>query len=69
MALHVPKYREQLLHGDEQVRLGAADRLIALGRRPEAARPELLALFSDDSAEVSRRGGPCRCGRDPRPAR
>lgn len=52
MALHVPKYREQLLHGDEQVRLGAAHRLIALGVRARAARPELLTLFSDDSAAI-----------------
>jgi hypothetical protein len=52
MALHVPKYREQLLHGEEQVRLGAANRLIALGASARAARPELLALFSDQSTEL-----------------
>lgn len=52
MALHVPKYREQLLHGDEQVRLGTVYRLIALGASARAARPELLALFSDESAEL-----------------
>jgi hypothetical protein len=52
MALHVPKYREQLLHGDEQMRLGAANRLIAVGVSARAARPELLGLFSDKSNEM-----------------
>jgi HEAT repeat protein len=52
MALRVPRYREQLLHGDETVRAHAARQLASLGRRAAPARPELLTLFGDGSAEV-----------------
>ena len=52
MALRVPRYREQLLHSDEQVRLKAAKQLVSLGWRAGPARPELLAAFPDESAEV-----------------
>lgn len=52
MALRVPRYREQLLHGDETVRTHAARQLASLGRRAAPARPELLPLFGDRSAEV-----------------
>jgi HEAT repeat protein len=52
MASRVPRYREQLLHGDERVRLHAAKQLATLGWRARPARPELLAVFEDESSEV-----------------
>jgi HEAT repeat protein len=52
MSFRVPRYREQLLDGDEAVRLGAAERLARLGPRAGPARAELLGVFKDKSADV-----------------
>ncbi len=52
MSFRVPNYREQLLHSDAEVRLGAAQRLGSLGRYALPALPELFAAFKDESAEV-----------------
>ena len=53
MARRVPQYRERLLHGDAEVRLGAAKRLAHLGLYSRPARPELLAaIHADESADV-----------------
>ena len=52
MSLRVPHYREQLLYGDDSVRIGAAQRLTTLGAYARPARPELLAAFKDESADV-----------------
>jgi hypothetical protein len=53
MSLRVPRYREQLLHGDAEVRKGAAERLAQLGLYSRPARPELLAAVrGDESADV-----------------
>lgn len=52
MSLRVPRYREQLLYGDESARLKAALQLTTLGQYARPARPELLAAFKDESAEV-----------------
>jgi hypothetical protein len=52
-SLRVPQYRERLLHGDAEVRLGAAARLGQLGLYSRPARPELLAVVrGDESADV-----------------
>jgi hypothetical protein len=48
----IPRYREQLLHGDSAVRLHAARQLASLGLYARVARPELLAAFTDESADV-----------------
>jgi len=52
MARRVPRYREQLLYGDSDSRIHAARQLASLGARTIPARPELLAAFKDESAEV-----------------
>jgi HEAT repeat protein len=52
MSFRVPQYREQLLDGDEAVRLGAARRLVGLGGYAIPARPELFGAFKDKSADV-----------------
>jgi hypothetical protein len=52
MSFRVPRYREQLLDGDEVIRLGAAERLARLGPRASPARAELLGAFKDKSADV-----------------
>ncbi len=52
MSLRVPRYREQLLYGDESTRLKAALQLTTLGPYARPARPELIAAFKDESAEV-----------------
>jgi HEAT repeat protein len=54
-ALRVPRYREQLLHGDEAVRLQALSRLSWLGARARPARPELLSLLPERSAALRAR--------------
>jgi HEAT repeat protein len=51
-ARRVPQYRERLLYGEPDVRLGAAQRLSSLGAYARPARPELLATFRDESADV-----------------
>lgn len=53
-ALRVPQYREQLLHGDADVRLGAAERLVSLGHHAAPARPELLAVMRNDESADTR---------------
>jgi hypothetical protein len=52
MSFRVPGYREQLMHGDDTVRLAAAERLAQLGTYAIPARPELFAAFKDESADV-----------------
>lgn len=52
MARRLSQYREQLLHGEEQVRLRAAKQLASISRYSRPARPELIANFEDPSPEV-----------------
>jgi HEAT repeat protein len=69
MAFRVPQYRERLLHGDEAVRLAAAQQLAALGLRARPAYPELLAVLRhDDSADVRAAAGQAVLFSTPDPA-
>src|SRR5262245_31338910 len=52
MGLHVPRFRQQLLSGDTASRIHAARQIASLGARAIPARPELIAAFKDESAEV-----------------
>jgi hypothetical protein len=52
MSFRVSQYREQLINGDEEVRLAAARHLVGLGGYAIPARPELFGAFKDKSADM-----------------
>jgi hypothetical protein len=52
MSLRMSQYRDQLLNGEVERRLAAAERLAALGAYAYPARPELFTSFKDESADV-----------------